>query len=87
MMNLTLILALVDPCTTQDFKFPEVAWACAEEGRAGAKKLMKEVVAGAKERGEIINCKSCHSDLKSFELKEGSVQMMERWLTSYEENC
>ena len=87
MTNLALILYLVVPCTTQDFNFPEVAWACAEEGQAGARKLMKEVVADAKESGENINCKSCHLDLKSFELKEGSVQMMERWLTSYEENC
>lgn len=87
MIQMALVLSLFQPCQTEDFHFPEVAWACAEEGVEGAKKLMKEIVTVAKSKESDINCKTCHKDLKKFELKDGAYKKMERWLNKYEEDC
>ena len=69
-----------DPCTAKDFKFPAVKKACAEGGRKAAKDLMKSLVKKAKEAGQDINCKSCHSDLKTFELKDNAVEDLKKLL-------
>jgi len=44
------------------------ARACAEGGRAAAKKVMKEMVKQAKASGQKFTCDGCHKDLDNYEL-------------------
>ena len=60
------------PCATKKFHYPEVEKAC-KDGQDGAKKFMKEVQKGAKKNGKSSDCKDCHKDQKSFELKDNAV--------------
>ena len=67
------------PCKATKFKFKKVEKACKEGGQPAAKKLMKAAVKKAKAAGEEINCKTCHSSLKEFDLKDGANKI-EKWL-------
>ena len=70
-----------DACTTQRFQVPEVEKACKEGGRVAAKKMMNDAIKRAKAAGESINCKSCHSDIKTtFALKPNAVADLQRIL-------
>jgi chorismate synthase len=69
-----------DACTTKAFKFKQVEQACKSGGRAAAKDLMKAAVKKAKASGEDINCKSCHQDLKTYELKDNAAKDLKRWI-------
>lgn len=57
------------PCTTKTFKFKEVEKACKKGGIKAAKAYMKSVVRKAKDAGQDVSCKSCHTSLKTFENK------------------
>lgn len=70
----------VTPCSAKSFKFDKVKAACEEGGRSAAKKLMKAAVKKAKAAGEDINCKSCHTSLKTFELTKDAHKMLGKWL-------
>jgi hypothetical protein len=58
-------------CTVATQGDSPVARACSRGGRAEAKKVMKEAVRAAKDRGGKFNCDDCHKDADSgnFELK------------------
>ena len=49
------------------------ARACAEGGRAAAKKVMKEMVKQAKASGQKFTCDGCHKDLDSYELTKSAT--------------
>lgn len=70
-----------DACTTARFQVPAVEKACKEGGRAAAKKLMNDAIKRAKAAGESVNCKSCHTDIKTtFDLKANAVADLQRIL-------
>ena len=50
------------------------ARACAEGGRAAAKKVMKEMVKQAKANGQKFTCDGCHKDLDNYELTKSAVE-------------
>ena len=56
------------PCVGTSFKVAQVKAACEAGGQPAAKKLMNEAKKKAKEKGEEFDCKSCHKDLKTYEL-------------------
>ena len=68
------------PCTTKSFKTKQVEQACKTGGRKAAKALMKKVVKKAKAAGEKVNCKTCHTSLKTFEYKPEAVEALKKWL-------
>ncbi len=68
------------PCTTKSFKTKQVEKACKAGGRKAAKTLMKKVVKKAKAAGEKVNCKTCHTSLKTFEYKPEAVDLLKKWL-------
>ncbi len=68
------------PCNAKSFKLPAVESACKTGGQPAAKKLMKKAVDKAKAAGEDMNCKTCHNDLKTFDLKDGAVEGLAKWL-------
>ncbi len=68
------------PCTTKKFATKQVEKACKTGGRKAAKALMKKIVKKAKADGKDINCKSCHTSLKSFELKPDAVDHLKKLL-------
>jgi len=70
----------VTPCSTKSFKFDKVKAACTEGGRTSAKKLMKGVVKKAKAAGEKVNCKTCHTSLKTFALTKDAHTKLGKWL-------
>ena len=70
----------VTPCEAKSFKFDKVKAACTEGGRSAAKKLMKGVVKKAKAAGEDVNCKSCHTSLKTFALTKDAHTQLDKWL-------
>ena len=49
------------------------ARACAEGGRAAAKKVMKEMVKQAKAGGQKFTCDGCHKDLDNYELTKSAT--------------
>lgn len=49
------------------------ARACAEGGRAAAKKVMKEMVKQAKASGQKFTCDGCHKDLDNYELTKSAT--------------
>ena len=50
------------------------ARACAQGGRAAAKKVMKEMVKQAKAKGEKgFTCDGCHKDLDNYELTKNAA--------------
>ena len=68
------------PCTAKKFAYPKVEKACTDGGRSAVKKLMKAAVKKAKAAGEDINCKSCHTSRKSYELVDGASKRLQKWL-------
>lgn len=70
----------VEACTAKKFDHAKVEKACKSGGRPAAKKLMKDVVKKAKAAGADVNCKTCHSSLKSFELTDGASKQLGKWL-------
>lgn len=56
------------PCVSTSFQVSAVAAACKSGGQPAAKKLMKKAKKAATEAGEEFKCKTCHKDLKTFEL-------------------
>ena len=69
-----------DPCTADSFAVAKVEQACRSGGRKAAKTVMKAAVSKAKEAGESINCKSCHSDLKTYALTPTAVADLKKWM-------
>lgn len=69
-----------EACTTTKFNYPAVKKACAEGGRAAAKKLMKAAVGKAKAAGNDVKCTSCHEDTKEFKLKDNAVKDLKPWI-------
>jgi hypothetical protein len=69
-----------EACTTTSFKVKQVEDACKKGGRKEAKALMQKVVKDQKAKGNEINCKTCHSDLKSFALKDNAVGDLKPYL-------
>lgn len=57
-----------DKCTIATSGDSLTAQACAKGGRAEAKKVMKKMVADAKEKKQKFTCEGCHKDLDSYEL-------------------
>lgn len=68
------------PCLTKSFKTKQVEAACKKGGQKAAKDLMKTAVKKAKAAGESVKCSTCHEDLKSFDLKNGAVDGLKKWL-------
>ncbi|RMG96449.1 MAG: hypothetical protein D6705_11230 [Deltaproteobacteria bacterium] len=68
------------PCSHKTFKTKQVEAACKSGGQKAAKSLMKKVVKKAKAAGEKINCKTCHTSLKTFEYKPEAVEALKKWL-------
>ena len=57
-----------DKCTIATSGNSPTAQACAKGGRAEAKKVMKKMVADAKEKKQKYTCEGCHKDLDNYEL-------------------
>lgn len=62
----------VKPCTAKKFEFAKVEAACKKGGVKEAKKIMKVAVKKMKADGKDVNCKSCHNDLKKYDLKDNA---------------
>jgi ribosomal protein L33 len=54
------------------------AKACARGGRAEAAKTMKKMVAEAKDKGQKLNCESCHKDQETFTLTKNAREDLKR---------
>ena len=78
--------APIEPCTTEVFHYEEVERACYRSGRKGAKKYMKVVVKRAEFMGDSVNCKTCHTNLKTFELESNAYEMMDKYMY-YDGDC
>jgi RNA polymerase sigma-70 factor (ECF subfamily) len=59
-----------------------IAKACAEGGRAAAKKEMKALVFQAKRAGRKYTCEQCHRDLDSYVLTDGAQSNFDELLTA-----
>jgi hypothetical protein len=68
------------PCAAKKFQVSQVEKACKDGGQTAAKALMKKVVKAQKAAGNDINCKSCHTSLKTFELKDNAVKDLKKYL-------
>lgn len=67
------------PCKRTDFKTAMVRKACEAGGQKQAKKVMKAFVKKAKKKDSKINCKSCHSSLKSdYKLKADGLKLYQK---------
>ncbi len=60
-------------CTIATKGDSATARACAEGGRAAAKKVMKEMVKQAKASGQKFTCDGCHKDLDNYELTKSAT--------------
>lgn len=69
-----------NPCKTTHFSVPRVEEACANNGRQGAKTVMKEAVGKALAAGASLKCADCHADLSSYTLKKDAVAQLKKWL-------
>ncbi|MEY4549860.1 MAG: hypothetical protein RL685_6055 [Pseudomonadota bacterium] len=69
-----------DACRAKSFSISRVSEACARNGRAGAKSVMKEAVGKALAGGASLKCADCHSDLRSYALKKDAVAQLKKWL-------
>lgn len=61
------------PCKIATKGETPTAKACATGGRAAANKVMKEMVAKAKAKGEKFDCDGCHKDRENFELTKNAI--------------
>ncbi len=69
-----------EACTTKKFHYPVVEKACKENGRKGARGVMKEAVKKARAAGKEVKCTSCHEDTKKFVLKDNAVKDLKPWI-------
>ncbi|HEX2880256.1 MAG TPA: hypothetical protein VHO25_12060 [Polyangiaceae bacterium] len=68
------------PCLATSFKFAAVRNACEHGGRPEAKALMKTMTKKAEAAGTELKCNSCHTSLKTYELKDNAVADLRKWL-------
>jgi hypothetical protein len=61
-------------CTIATKGDTPTAKACAQGGRAAAKKLMKKMVEDAKKKKEKFTCDGCHKDLDNYELTKNATE-------------
>jgi outer membrane biosynthesis protein TonB len=71
-----------DACRAKSFSISRVGEACARNGRAGAKSVMKEAIGKALAGGASLKCADCHADLRSYALKKDAVAQLKKWLGS-----
>jgi cytochrome c len=69
-----------EPCGAANPQTAQVKKACKDGGRDAVKALMKEVVKKAKAAGQDVNCKSCHTNLTDYAVKDGAVAELKKWL-------
>ena len=69
-----------NPCKTTHFSVPRVEEACANNGRSGAKSVMKEAIGKALAAGASLKCADCHADTTSYSLKKDAVAQLRKWL-------
>jgi len=69
-----------NPCKTTHFSVPRVEAACANNGRLGAKTVMKEAVGKALAAGASLKCADCHADTTNYTLKKDAVAQLKKWL-------
>lgn len=69
-----------NPCKTAHFSVPRVEAACANNGRQGAKTVMKEAIGKALAAGASLKCADCHADTTSYSLKKDAVAQLKKWL-------
>jgi hypothetical protein len=50
------------------------ARACTKGGRAEAKRVMQDMVKGAKAKGGKFSCDGCHKDLDTYELTNNATE-------------
>jgi hypothetical protein len=67
-------------CTAKKFNYPAVEKACKDGGRKAAKKLMKDTLKKAKADGKDWKCKSCHKDLKAYDLTDNAVKDLKPYI-------
>lgn len=67
-------------CTAKKFNYPAVEKACKAGGRKEVKKLMKEAIKKAKADGKKWKCKSCHNDLKKYDLTDDAVKDLKPYI-------
>ena len=69
-------------CKKTKFKIDEVKALCEDKtkGRPAVKKMMKKLVKEQKAKGEKVNCKSCHKNTKTYDLKPNAVKDLRKWL-------
>jgi hypothetical protein len=63
-----------EKCTIAVKSDSPTAKACAKGGRKEARKVMKQMVAGAKAKGVSFSCDGCHSDLATYALTKDAVE-------------
>lgn len=68
------------PCVAKSFETKQVEAACKKGGQKAAKDMMKAVVKKAKAAGETMKCDTCHKDLKAYDLKDGALADLKKWL-------
>jgi hypothetical protein len=68
------------PCVNTKFKFPKVKEACDSGGQKAAKALMKKAVKKMKADGKDVNCKSCHTELKTYKNKDNANKDLKGYL-------
>jgi hypothetical protein len=68
------------PCKTAHFSVPRVEAACANNGRLGAKTVMKEAIGKALAAGASLKCADCHADTTDYSLKKDAVAKLKKWL-------
>ena len=61
-------------CTIATSGDSPTAKACAKGGRTEAKKMMKQMVKQAKDKGQKFTCEGCHKDLDNYELTKNSKE-------------
>jgi hypothetical protein len=69
-----------NPCKTTHFSVERVEQACANNGRSGAKTVMKEAIGKALAAGASLKCADCHADTTSYSLKKDAVAQLRKWL-------
>jgi hypothetical protein len=69
-----------NPCRTTHFSVPRVEQACAANGRAGAKGVMKDAIGKALAAGASLKCGDCHAEQKDYTLKKDAVAQLKKWL-------
>ena len=67
-------------CTAKKFHYPAVEKACKAGGRKEVKKLMKTAIKKAKADGKKWKCKSCHEDLKKYDLTDDAVKDLKPYI-------